>query len=161
MKISVRDKDNDLLKPLEIITLKGEDGITPDIQIGTVNTVPPEQEASVVKRGTKEEPIFDFNIPRSRDTITTLTRLTIDNNTLNLTTDKWQKVDMTNNTTIKLPQVTDFTEIHLFFSTNSELTLILPNIVWKNKPTIEANKVYEFVFTYIDEWIGGCITYNE
>lgn len=64
MKISVRDKDNDLLKPLEIITLKGEDGITPNIQIGTVNTVPPDQEASIIKRGTKEEPIFDFNIPR-------------------------------------------------------------------------------------------------
>ena len=68
---------------------------------------------------------------------------------------------MINNTTINLPQVNDFTEIHLFFKTNSELTLILPNIFWKNKPMIEANKVYEFIFTYIDEWVGGCIPYNE
>lgn len=68
---------------------------------------------------------------------------------------------MENNTTIALPQVGDFTEIHLFFRTNSELTLILPSAVWKNQPTIEANKVYEFVFTYVDEWIAGCIVYNE
>ena len=140
----------------------GQDGITPNITIGTVTTLEAGEEATIVNSGTKENPVFDFGIPKGRDFITTLTRLTINNNILNLTTDKWQKVDMTNNTTINLPQVNDFTEIHLFFRANSELTLILPNsVVWKNKPNIEANKVYEFVFTYIDEWIAGCVTYNE
>lgn len=145
-------------------SLKGEDGITPNISIGTVATLEAGQQATVIKRGTKEEPVFDFGIPKGRDFITTLTRLTIDDNILNLTKDQWQKVNMANNTTINLPQVNGFTEIHLFFRANSELTLILPNnVVWKNKPNIEANKVYEFVFTYIDdnEWIAGCITYND
>lgn len=91
----------------------------------------------------------------------TITRLSIEDSTLALTTNKWQVVNMENNTTITLPEVNDFTEIHLFFRTNSELTLILPSAVWKNQPTIEANKVYEFVFTYVDEWIAGCIVYNE
>ena len=41
----------------------GKDGITPDIQIGTVTTLEPDQQAMVTKRGTKEHPIFDFGIP--------------------------------------------------------------------------------------------------
>lgn len=110
---------------IDIIT----EGVTPNIQVGEVVTINPDEQATVIRKGTNKAPIFDFKIPRGRDAITTLTRLTIDNNILNLTKDKWQKVDMANNTTINLPQVTDFTEIHLFFRANSTLTLILPNSV--------------------------------
>lgn len=42
----------------------GADGVTPDIKIGTVTTLEPNQQATVTKRGTKEEPIFDFGIPK-------------------------------------------------------------------------------------------------
>lgn len=139
----------------------GKDGVTPNITIGTVATLEAGQQATVTKRGTKEEPVFDFGIPKGRDSITTLTRLTIDNNTLNLTTDKWQQVNMTNNTTINLPQVNDFTEIHLFFTTTEALTLIFPSIKWQTGINIEANKTYEFIFTYINNsWLGGMIQYE-
>ena len=42
----------------------GRDGITPNVQIGTVTTLEPSQEATVTIRGTKENPILDFGIPK-------------------------------------------------------------------------------------------------
>ena len=42
----------------------GKDGITPNIQIGTVTTLEAGQQATVTKRGTDAEPIFDFAIPK-------------------------------------------------------------------------------------------------
>lgn len=49
----------------------GENGITPNIQIGNVMTVPSNQQAVVIRRGTDENPIFDFSIPRGEDGLTT------------------------------------------------------------------------------------------
>ena len=81
--------------------------------------------------------------------------------TLTLTTDKLQTTTMENNTTITLPSVDKFTELHLFFSTTEELTLIFPNIKWQSDITIEANKVYEFIFTYVNgSWYGGYVSYE-
>lgn len=141
--------------------INGQDGVTPNITIGTVTTLEAGQQATVVNSGTIENPIFNFGIPRGKDVVTTLARLTIDNNMLNLTTDKLQQVNMTNNTTINLPQVNDFTEIHLFFTTTEALTITLPRIKWQSDINIEANKTYEFIFTYINNsWLGGCISYE-
>ena len=42
----------------------GKDGITPDIQIGEVTTLEPDQQATVTREGTNENPIFNFGIPR-------------------------------------------------------------------------------------------------
>lgn len=42
----------------------GRDGITPNIQIGTVTTLEHNQNATVTRRGTNEEPVFDFAIPK-------------------------------------------------------------------------------------------------
>ena len=43
---------------------KGVDGITPSISIGNVRTLEPTQQATVTKRGTDANPIFDFGIPK-------------------------------------------------------------------------------------------------
>lgn len=43
---------------------KGNDGITPNIQIGEVTTLPSSQKATVARRGTDDNPIFDFGIPQ-------------------------------------------------------------------------------------------------
>ena len=40
------------------------DGITPNIQIGSVTTLESDEQATVTRTGTKEEPIFDFGIPQ-------------------------------------------------------------------------------------------------
>lgn len=44
--------------------IKGETGATPIIKIGVVTTLEPNEEASVSRSGTDEEPIFNFGIPR-------------------------------------------------------------------------------------------------
>lgn len=42
----------------------GKDGVTPNITIGTVTTLEAGQQATVVNSGTKENPIFEFGIPK-------------------------------------------------------------------------------------------------
>lgn len=172
----------------------GKDGVTPNITIGTVTTLEAGQKATVVNSGTKENPIFDFGIPKGKNgsngvdgVIPNMSdfenkinkqyevikakvdkieqenspvEIPIVDNTLTLTKDKRQKTTMKNNTTIVLPDVDKFTEIHLKFSTTEELTLILPKIKWQSDINIEANKTYEFIFTYGDEWLGGVIIYK-
>lgn len=90
----------------------------------------------------------------------TIVEKPISNGVLNLGTEKYQKCRMQDLTKINLPSVTSFTEIHLFFSATEALTLVLPSCKWQNQPSIEANKVYEFIFTYVDEWLGGYIVYE-
>lgn len=81
--------------------------------------------------------------------------------TLTLTADKNQIASITNNTTIELPTVTEFTEIRLFFNTTSALTLTFPTLKWQGgAPSIEANKKYEIIFTFVDEWIAKVIVYE-
>ena len=86
----------------------------------------------------------------------------ISGTTLSLTKDKYQTTTIADGTEIVLPSVTSFTEIHLFFETTTDLTLILPACKWQNGyiPTILANKTYEFIFTYTTEWLGGVIAYE-
>lgn len=78
---------------------------------------------------------------------------------LTLKTDKLQTATVEDNTTIVLPTVDKYTEIHLFFDTTEEITITLPLIKWQNEINIEANKTYEFIFTYTDKWLGGCLSY--
>ena len=85
---------------------------------------------------------------------------TISNSILNLGSEKYQKCIMENNTQINLPSVTSFTELHLFFSTTEDLTLVFPSCKWQSQPTILANKDYELIFTYTDKWLGGCVVYE-
>ena len=42
----------------------GADGVTPNISIGNVETLEPSQDAYVTRRGTDDNPIFDFGIPK-------------------------------------------------------------------------------------------------
>ena len=58
------------------------DGITPDIQIGEITTLPPDQPAAVMIKGTAERPIISFCIPQGRqgdkgDTGATYTPLSV------------------------------------------------------------------------------------
>ena len=142
---------------------KGFDGITPSISIGTVTTLNPNQPATVTRRGTDTNPIFDFGIPKGEKGSSyseTLTTINVSDTLLKLTTDKYQMTDMKDHTQIELPSVSDYTEIHLFFNTTSDLTLLLPDIKYQNTPSISANKSYEFIFTYVNEWLCGVIEYE-
>ena len=90
----------------------------------------------------------------------TLVQVSVTGNTLQLTKDKYQYSVLSSGNGISLPSVSSFSEIHLFFKTTSEITLVLPSVRWQTQPTIQANKTYEFIFTYVkDEWLGGVVEY--
>lgn len=90
----------------------------------------------------------------------TLVQVSVTGNTLQLTKDKYQYSALSSGNGISLPSVSSFAEIHLFFKTTSEITLVLPSVRWQTQPTIQANKTYEFIFTYVkDEWLGGVVEY--
>lgn len=70
---------------------------------------------------------------------------------------------MVNGTTIVLPTIDYFTEIHLFFKADTDMTLNMPNIKYQMTTDIVGGKIYEFIFTYLNvlnEWIGGYVTYE-
>lgn len=151
----------------------GDTGATPNLQIGTVTTLDSGINATASITGTTENPLLNLGIPKGAKgdkgdtgasiggTIDTLVTTNISGTTLSLTTDKYQTATVVDGTEITLPAVTSFREIHLFFNTTTDLTLILPSCKWQNgnTPTISANKTYEFIFTYTTEWLGGVIEY--
>ena len=93
-------------------------------------------------------------------TSNTIVTTNISNNTLALTTDKYQTTTMVDGTTITLPEVTDYTEIHLYFNADSAFTLTLPSAQYQKIPAISAGKYYEFIFTYVGQWLAGFVEYG-
>ena len=45
----------------------GADGVTPNLSVGNVETLEPTQDAYVTRRGTDDNPIFDFGIPKGQN----------------------------------------------------------------------------------------------
>ena len=150
---------------------KGATGATPNLKIGTVTTLESGSNATASITGTTENPLLNLSIPKgakgdkgdigtsSKDTLVTTN---ISGTTLALTTDKYQTATIVDASEITLPTVTSFIEIHLFFSTTTDLTLTLPACKWQNgnTPVVSGNKTYEFIFTYTTEWLGGAIQYE-
>lgn len=67
--ISVTDNEG-TTKAKVLNGTNGEDGIdgtTPNIQIGTVTTLEPDQQATVERTGDNENPVFNFGIPKGKD----------------------------------------------------------------------------------------------
>ena len=151
---------------------KGNTGATPNITIGTVTTLAAGSDATASITGDTPNLTLNLGIPKgdkgdkgeagSASSSDNLVTTDISGTTLSLTMDKYQTTTVVDGTEITLPTVTSFTEIHLFFGTTTDLTLILPSCKWQNgnTPTISANKTYEFIFTYTTEWLGGVITYE-
>ena len=81
---------------------------------------------------------------------------------LQLTDDKYQKTDMLDGTTIVFPTVSRFTEIHLYFTAESNMNINLPDdCKWRVEPNIEEGKSYEIVATYNTiEWLVNVIVYS-
>lgn len=87
----------------------------------------------------------------------------VSNNVLTLTTDKYQYVSITSNTTINLPSVSSFTEIHLFFNWPANVSVTMPSgVKWQQGIMYGPGHVHEFVFTYVNNigWLGGCVVYG-
>lgn len=58
---------------------KGDIGLTPNIQIGTVTTLEPNQSATVERVGTNENPVLNFGIPKGKNI-----ELTVENGILSI-----------------------------------------------------------------------------
>ena len=144
----------------------GKDGITPNISIGTVTTVEPDTQASASLTGDVSNLKLNLSIPKGQQgdssvIADTLVKTTVSGNKLTLTKDKYQLANITQNTTITLPTVSEFTQIHLFFTLNADLTISIPSIRWQKMPTFEKYVTYELIFTYLeDTWLGGYIAYE-
>ena len=85
------------------------------------------------------------------------------NDSLTLTTDKNQYATLAVPVEIILPTVTSFTELHLFFNGSEGVTIGTTNVKWESQVTIENNKSYEIIFTYVNEsigWLGKTIVYS-
>ena len=97
----------------------------------------------------------------------TLSTVSVASNTLTLTTNKYQYTRITGNTTITLPNVSEFIEIHLFFSLASGFagTISLSSttqIRYQQELTFEANNSYELILTQVPSmgWLVGLIKYE-
>ena len=85
------------------------------------------------------------------------------NDSLTLTTDKNQYATLAVPVEIILPTVTSFTELHLFFSGSEGVTIGTTNVKWESQVTIENNKSYEIIFTYVNEsigWLAKTVVYS-
>ena len=88
----------------------------------------------------------------------------VSGNSLALTTNKYQYASITSNTTINLPSVSSFTEIHLFFDWPSGVSITMPsNVKWQEGVMYGPGHTHEFIFTYVNSdigWLGGCVVYG-
>ena len=82
MSIYIRNREG-TLSPLKIPAIKGENGVTPNIQVGTVTTLEAGANATVAREGTNENPVFNFGIPKGIDgTGSSNNRASIDDTTM-------------------------------------------------------------------------------
>lgn len=80
---------------------------------------------------------------------------------LQLTADKYQKTNMVDGTEILFPSVNKFTEIHLYFTGDTNMNLTFPDCKWRVEPNIEEGNSYEIIATYNTiEWLVNVITYS-
>lgn len=84
-----------------------------------------------------------------------------------LTLDTYQVLADTPTDTLEilLPDTDDTTqvqELHLMIMGNSTVAIVLPSASYQSMPaSLEDNKLYEFIFTFIHEtWLGGYIEYD-
>ena len=96
-------------------------------------------------------------------THTNLVTKTVSNSTLTLGTELYQYAAISSTTTIKLPSVSAFTEIHLFFNWPANVSVTMPSgVKWQQGVMYGPGHVHEFVFTYVNNigWLGGCVVYG-
>lgn len=146
--------------------INGLDGVTPNLSIGTVSTLQSDQNATAEITGSSPNLTLNLGIPKGETgnngtTDQTLVTTPILNEVLALTTDKLQTASVIDGTEITLPVVNDYTEIHLFFNATTDMNLVLPIGKYQSTPVITANKVYEFIFTFVNGDIGWLIGYVE
>lgn len=106
--------------------------------------------------------ILQENIDNIIDKLTVeVVQIDIVDGKLSLTDDKYQKANIVDGTEILFPEVNEFTEIHLYFSAESDMNIIFPDCKWRVEPAIEAGSSYEIVAVYNTiEWLVNVVVYS-
>lgn len=77
-----------------------------------------------------------------------------------LNTEIYQKVVVSKNTKLELPNVTNFTRIHVYLQVSEDAVIELPEIKYSGG-VVTGEGTYEIIFTNIgNEWIGNIIVYK-
>ena len=111
---------------------------------------------------TKNENTLYFEINDEEEQNTqSVVQVDIVDGVLNLTNDMYQKTNMVTGTQIVFPEVSSFTEIHLYFDAETDMDLNFPECKWRVDPNIESGKSYEIVATYNTiQWLVNVIVYS-
>ena len=91
-----------------------------------------------------------------------ITTINVNNGQLQLTDDKYQKVDnLVNGVELLFPTVDKFTEIHLYFDIEENMDLTFPDCKWRVEPNLEEGYSYEIIMVYNTvHWLVTVITYS-
>ena len=106
---------------------------------------------------------YSNHVASKSHTHTNLVTKTVSNSTLTLGTELYQYAAISSTTTIRLPSVSAFTEIHLFFNWPANVSVTMPSgVKWQQGVMYGPGHVHEFVFTYVNNigWLGGCVVYG-
>ena len=102
-----------------------------------------------------------FEIVNNNDDENEVVQVNVIDGILTLTKDKYQKTIMENETEIIFPEVSRFTEIHLYFDADENMDLTFPNCKWRAEPNIEEGKSYEIICTYNTiNWLVDIMVYS-
>lgn len=92
-----------------------------------------------------------------------VTNNTVNGSNLILSKEKHQVTSMVSGTTIVLPSVTEYTEIHLYFEAINDINVKIPssvNLKYGVIPGMSEGSYYEMIFTYTDRWLLECVSYS-
>lgn len=137
--------------------LKGDTGATPNIQIGTVQTLEPGQQATASMSGTPENPLLNLGIPKgekgdpgkdaeSGSSATPRQQMQNTNTTVTLQPNILYVFPEMENLTVTLgiPSDTNVAnEYHFFFTSGQTATTLTLNDALSDAYSIEANMKYE------------------
>lgn len=92
----------------------------------------------------------------------TVVMIDVEDNQLQLVGNEYQKCYPEGEVQVLFPTIDKKITIHLFVLEAQEGTILnFPSCSWQTEPpTIEVDKTYEFVFTFVGEWLGRCVVYE-
>ena len=159
----------DLVQLSELKGDPGNDGITPNIQIGTVQTLEPEQQATASVTGTTENPLLNLGIPKGGQGpagdsgIVSRQEMTSSDTTVTLEPNKLYVFPEMASLTITLGTPSNANvanEYHFFFTSGATATTLTLNNVLTDTYSIEPDTKYEVSVLENVAYIKG-VTVNE
>lgn len=146
IELDIYKADKEDLKTLDAITLNGY-----SLWVGTT------AELEAIEERDPNTLYFEIDDSTSEEVV----QVDIIDGILNLTSDKYQKTSMVDGTEIVFPEVDRFTEIHLYFDADVDMSLTFPECKWRVEPNIEEGMTYEIVATYNTiQWLVNVMVYS-